>query len=359
MMRGEHEDRNDHSQNTHGVWFINLNGDLNYQAYMYRVHYRKRTFKDTRDPYTIATTAKGKRSIVIAPEHLRPKGFSVKQKEGAWWRLDNPNQAVIYEMHVRDFSISETSGVSAENRGKFKGLFEGGTTNSYGDSSTFDYVKGLGVTHIQLQPLFDHHQTLAEDGNYAYNWGYDPENYNVPDASFTSNPDEPATRILELKEAIQAYHDAGINIIMDVVYNHTYSSRDSVFQLTVPDYYYRMNPDGSFQNGSGCGNETASEKEMFRKYMIDSILYWVTEYNIDGFRFDLMGLHDIETMTSIRQAINQIDSRILIYGEGWDMGTGLSPEQKATKANAAKLPGIGFSMMINVMLLKVQKYMAI
>ncbi|EFR44168.1 type I pullulanase [Streptococcus pseudoporcinus] len=342
MMRGEHEDRNNHSQNTHGLWFISLKGDLNYQAYMYRVHYRKRTFKDTRDPYTIATTAKGKRSIVIAPEHLRPEGFSVKQKEDAWWRLDNANQAVIYEMHVRDFSVSETSGVSVDNRGKFKGLFEEGTRNPYGDPSAFDYVKDLGVTHIQLQPLFDHHQTLLEDGSYAYNWGYDPENYNVPDASFTSNPDEPATRILELKEAIQAYHNAGISVIMDVVYNHTYSSRDSAFQLTVPDYYYRMNPDGSFQNGSGCGNETASEKEMFRKYMVDSILYWVTEYNIDGFRFDLMGLHDIETMNTIRQVINQIDSRILIYGEGWDMGTGLSPQQKAIKANAAKLPGIGF-----------------
>lgn len=342
MTRGKQVNEYDHSQNTHGLWEIALEGDFNFQAYHYRVHYRKRTFRDTRDPYTIATTAKGKRSIVIADQDLSPSNFQVKQREEATWRLDNPNQALIYEMHVRDFSMSESSGVAPENRGKYLGLIESGTKNTYGDSTGFDYVKKLGVTHIQLQPLFDHHQTFTEDGDYAYNWGYDPENYNVPEASFSSNPHNPTRRIHELKKVIQAYHDAGINVIMDVVYNHTYSSRDSSFQLSVPDYYYRMNPDGSFQDGSGCGNETASEKEMFRKYMIDSLLYWVNDYNIDGFRFDLMGLHDVETMNCIRKELDAIDPRILIYGEGWDMGTGLMPEDKAKKVNAAKMPRIGF-----------------
>lgn len=342
MKRGTAVNYKNHKENTHGVWFTELEGNYNYQAYTYRVYYRRRTFKITRDPYSIATTANGKRSIVIAPEALTPEGFKISHGKEAKWRLENPNQAVIYEMHVRDFSISETSGVKTDYHGKFKGLHQKGTVNQHGDKTTFDYVQDLGVNYIQLQPIFDHHQTFDDDGHYAYNWGYDPENYNVPEASFSSNPHEPATRILELKSAIQAYHDAGIGVIMDVVYNHTFSSTDSAFQLTVPDYYYRMNHNGTFQNGSGCGNETASEKEMCRKYILDSVLYWVKEYNIDGFRFDLMGLHDVETMNIIRNELNKIDPRILVYGEGWDMGAGLTPQNKAKKDNAYQMPGIGF-----------------
>lgn len=342
MARGNKDNIDDHSKNTRGVWFETVQGNLNYQSYSYRVYYRKRTFVDTRDPYAISTTANGCRSIVISKSHLCPTGFVVKHGKEATWRLDNPNNAVIYEMHVRDFSKSNTSGITQENRGKFCGLFEEGSKNHFGDKTCFDYVKSLGITHIQLQPIFDHHQTFDENGDYAYNWGYDPENFNVPEASFTSNPHEPATCILELKQAIQAYHNAGIGVIMDVVYNHTYSSQNSAFQLSVPDYYYRMNADGSFQDGSGCGNETASEKEMFRKYMVDSILYWVSEYNIDGFRFDLMGLHDIKTMNIIRAELDKIDPRLLMYGEGWDMGTGIEPDQKAKKENAYHMPRIGF-----------------
>ncbi|MGT2932455.1 type I pullulanase [Streptococcus catagoni] len=342
MTRGQSFTPDQHEENTHGVWEISLKGDYNFTCYSYRLYDEDQAFRDSRDPYSIAATANGRRSVLISSEDLIPDGFKVKQREEATWRLENPNKAVIYEMHVRDFSISENSGISAEKRGKFKGLIEEGTLNDYGDATGFDYIKALGVTHIQLQPIFDHHQSFDENGNYAYNWGYDPENYNVPEASFASNPHDPANRILELKKVIQAYHDAGLNVIMDVVYNHTYSSRDSAFQLTVPDYYYRMQADGSFQNGSGCGNETASEKEMFRKYMIDSLLYWIREYNIDGFRFDLMGLHDIETMNLIREEVDKIDPRILLYGEGWDMGNGLSADKKAMKSNAHQLPRIGF-----------------
>ncbi|MBJ8349585.1 type I pullulanase [Streptococcus zalophi] len=342
MARGKAENQDNHKENTHGVWFLTVAGDLNFQAYRYRIYYRKRTFKETRDPYSIATTANGRRSVVVSKETRTPEHFTVKHQTEAFWRLDNQNKAVIYEMHIRDFSKSPTSGVRFENRGKFRGAFEEGTKNSYGDKTTFDYIKSLGITHIQLQPIFDHHQQFDSNGEYAYNWGYDPENYNVPEASFSSNPHNPVSRILELKELIQAYHDAGIAVIMDVVYNHTYSSKDSALQMAVPDYYYRMNTNGTFQNGSGCGNETASEKEMFRKYMVDSILYWVNEYNIDGFRFDLMGLHDIATMNHIRNRLNDIDPRIMMYGEGWDMGVGLLPEHKAKKQNAAQMPGIGF-----------------
>lgn len=342
MVRGEHVNPDNHAENTIGLWEISLLGDYNYQAYRYRVYYRKRTFRHTRDPYSIATTADGRRSVIIAEKDRQPEGFKVSHGKDAKWRLANPNQSVILELHVRDFSKSETSGVSLDKRGKFLGMIEEGTTNANGDATGFDYIKSLGVSHIQLQPIFDHHQTFDDNGDYAYNWGYDPENYNVPEASFSSNPHNPVARILELKQVIQAYHDAGIGVIMDVVYNHTYSNKDSAFQLAVPDYYYRMNPDGSFQNGTGVGNETASEKEMFRKYMIDSIVYWVEEYNIDGFRFDLMGIHDVETMNLIRQRLDEIDPRILMYGEGWDMGTGLSPEQKAKKGNAYQMPRIGF-----------------
>lgn len=342
MTRGRQRNPDNHKENRHGLWELTLEGDYNFTAYAYRVHYRKRTFKDSRDPYSIATTADGRRSIVVAKEDLIPEGFQVLHGNQAPWRLSNPNQAVICEMHIRDFSISETSGVDPDKRGRFLGDCQSGTKNAFGQETTFDHLKKMGYSYVQLQPVFDHHQTLLADGSYAYNWGYDPENYNVPEASFTSNPQEPSTRILELKTLIQAYHEAGIGVILDVVYNHTYSTRDSAFQLTVPDYYYRMNPDGSFQNGSGCGNETASEKEMFRKYMIDSLTYWAEEYGVDGFRFDLMGLHDVETMRQIRAAMDQIDPKILIYGEGWDMGIGLPTDRKAMKANAEQLPGIGF-----------------
>lgn len=342
MVRGEFASPDNHKKNTIGLWEVTVAGNHNYQAYRYRVYYRRRTFQTTRDPYSIATTANGRRSVIIAKENRQPEGFKVCHGKEAPWRLDNPNQAVIFEMHVRDFSKSVTSGVSKDKRGKYLGMIEEGTVNEHGDATGFDYIKSLGISHIQLQPIFDHHQTFDDKGNYAYNWGYDPENYNVPEASFSSNPHNPVARILELKQLIQAYHKAGIGVIMDVVYNHTYSNQDSAFQLTVPDYYYRMNPDGSFQNGTGVGNETASEKEMFRKYMIDSILYWVEEYNIDGFRFDLMGIHDVETMNLIRQKLDEIDPRIIMYGEGWDMGTGLAPENKAKKTNAYQMPRIGF-----------------
>ena len=331
----------DHAKNTIGVWSVEVPEDLAGKAYQYHVHFENQHFL-TRDPYTIATSPDGKRSAIVAEQDKTVAGFKVCQGKEATWRLDTPNQAVIYEMHIRDISKSPSSGVAEHLRGTFLGACQRGTRNSQGDQTTFDYIRNLGINVVQLQPVSDRHKDYDENGQVTYNWGYDPQNYNAPETSFSSNPDDPGQAIRDLKTMIQAYHDAGISVTLDVVYNHIYSTFDSAFQSTVPDYYYRMNPNGSFQNGTGVGSETASEHEMFRKFMIDSLRYWVEEFNVDGFRFDLMGIHDVATMNIIREEMDKIDPRILLYGEGWDMGTGLMPEDKAKKDNAYQLPRIGF-----------------
>lgn len=342
MKRGTSINKDHHQLNNQGVWTAKIKQNLDGVAYQYRVYHEERFYQDTRDPYSLALSLDNKKSLVVNPERMIPKSYQKVTKANAHWRTKNPCSAVICEMHIRDFSKSKTSGVKEKYRGTYLGACQEGTKNAHGDVTGFDYIKGMGYNYIQLQPVFDHHKTYDEKGNILYNWGYDPENYNVPDRQFAADQKNPLAPILELKNMIQAYHKAGIGVIMDVVYNHTYSSYSSPFQLSVPAYYYRMHDNGSFQDGSGCGNETASEKEMFRKYMIDSLTYWVEEFGVDGFRFDLMGLHDVETMNAVRSAMDAIDSRILLYGEGWDMGIGLASEQKAKKDNAALLPRIGF-----------------
>ena len=330
-----------HKDNTIGVWNLTVPESLAGRAYQYQINFPHHQSL-TRDPYTIATSPDGKRSAILSEKERQVEGFEVKNGTEATWRLENPCQAVVYEMHIRDLTKSETSGVAPELRGTFLGAAQTGTVNHFGQSTAFDYIKELGVNYVQLQPIADRHKEYDADGNVTYNWGYDPQNYNAPETSMSTNPNDPGQVIRDLKTMIQAYHDAGIGVIMDVVYNHTFSTVDAPFQTTVPDYYYRMNRDGSYQNGTGVGNETASEHEMFRKYMIDSLLYWVNEFNIDGFRFDLMGIHDIKTMQMIRWAMDEVDPKIILYGEGWDMGTGLAPYDKAKKDNAYQLPNIGF-----------------
>ena len=330
-----------HKDNTIGVWTLTVPESLAGRAYQYQIDFPHHQSL-TRDPYPIATSADGKRSAILSEKERQVEGFEVKNGTEATWRLENPCQAVVYEMHIRDLTKSETSGVAPELRGTFLGAAQTGTVNHFGQSTAFDYIKELGVNYVQLQPIADRHKEYDADGNVTYNWGYDPQNYNAPETSMSTNPNDPGQVIRDLKTMIQAYHDAGIGVIMDVVYNHTFSIVDAPFQTTVPDYYYRMNRDGSYQNGTGVGNETASEHEMFRKYMIDSLLYWVNEFNIDGFRFDLMGIHDIKTMQMIRWAMDEVDPKIILYGEGWDMGTGLAPYDKAKKDNAYQLPNIGF-----------------
>ena len=330
-----------HKDNTIGVWNLTVPESLAGRAYQYQINFPHHQSL-TRDPYTIATSPDGKRSAILSEKERQVEGFEVKNGMEATWRLENPCQAVVYEMHIRDLTKSETSGVAPELRGTFLGAAQTGTVNHFGQSTAFDYIKELGVNYVQLQPIADRHKEYDADGNVTYNWGYDPQNYNAPETSMSTNPNDPGQVIRDLKTMIQAYHDAGIGVIMDVVYNHTFSTVDAPFQTTVPDYYYRMNRDGSYQNGTGVGNETASEHEMFRKYMIDSLLYWVNEFNIDGFRFDLMGIHDVKTMQMIRWAMDEVDPKIILYGEGWDMGTGLAPQDKAKKDNAYQLPNIGF-----------------
>ena len=309
---------------TTGVWSVTINGDLLNKYYTYSVTHGKTT-KETADVYAKACGVNGQRSMVVDLSTTNPDGWENDKHV----LVQNQTDASVWEISVADFSSSESSGVSETNRGKYLAFTEEGTTVNgvQGASSTcVDYLKKLGVKYVQIMPFYDF-GSVDESKNIMdqYNWGYDPVNYNCPEGSYSSNPKKGEVRIKECKQMIQALHNAGIGVIMDVVYNHTYTSA-SWFQRTVPNYYYRMNNDGTFSNGSGCSNDTASEHLMFRKYMIDSVTYWASEYHIDGFRFDLMGLHDVTTMNSIRTALDNLyadgsGSQILMYGEAWDMAT--------------------------------------
>ena len=242
-------------------------------------------------------------------------------------------------MHVRDLSIQPESGI--KQKGKYLGVIEKGTKGPEGVKTGLDHMKDLGVTHVQLLPIFDYASVNEEKVNEPqYNWGYDTKNFNVPEGSYSTNPYEPTVRITELKQMIQTLHDNNLRVVMDVVYNHMYNAVESNFHKLVPGYYYRYNEDGTFANGTGVGNDTASERKMMRKFMIDSVTYWAKEYNLDGFRFDLMGIHDYETMNEIRKAVNQIDPSIILHGEGWDLNTPLAAELKANQKNAEKMKGI-------------------
>ena len=275
-----------------------------------------------------AVGVNGNRGAIIDMASTNPEGWKDDKRP----ELKSPADLVIYELHVRDFSVSPTSGLKY--KGKYLALTE---------PKAIEYLKRLGVNAIHFQPLFDFasvDETRLDTPQF--NWGYDPKNYNVPDGSYSTDPFSPAVRVREFKQMVQALHQAGIRVIFDAVYNHTFNIDGSNFQRTYPDYYYRKTADGKYSDGSGCGNETASEKALMRDYMIESVLYWVNEYHIDGFRFDLMGVHDIETMKLIRAAVDKIDPSIYIYGEGWSAGSCAYPnDQLAIKANTFKLNGIG------------------
>lgn len=275
-----------------------------------------------------AVCANGDRAAIVDMTDTNPEGWANDVRPS----LKSPCDLVIYELHHRDFSIDASSGLV--NKGKFLALAE---------PKAIDYLKRLGVNAIHILPSFDFasvDETRLDQPQY--NWGYDPKNYNVPEGSYATDPYEPTRRIKEFKTMVMALHKAGIRVILDVVYNHTFNIKNSNFQRISPDYYYRKTADGRYSDGSGCGNETASEKPLMRTYMIESVKYWVNEYHIDGFRFDLMGVHDIETMNQIRHEVNNIDPSIYIYGEGWSAGSCAYPTEKlAMKANAQKLDGIG------------------
>lgn len=308
-------------------------GDYAGTAYKYAITFPDGKVVETVDPYSYATTANGERSVILDIFNINPKKWGPRLEP-----IASPVDAIIYELHIRDFTISPTSGVT--NKGKFLGVVEEGTLSVNGDSTGLDYLKELGVSHVQILPMADFCTVNELKPLEQYNWGYDPQNFNVPEGSYATNPYQPEVRILEMKEMIQGLHDAGIRVIMDVVYNHVYLPKLHALEKTVPGYYFRRNEDGTLCNGTGVGNDTASERFMMRKYIIDSITYWAKNFHLDGFRFDLMGIHDIETMNEIRIALDEIDPSIIMLGEGWNLNTNLPPSEKAVQQNADRMPGV-------------------
>ncbi|MCU5376252.1 type I pullulanase [Bacillus cereus] len=317
-----------------GTWKAELKGNQKGLYYTYKVKIGDK-WTEAVDPYARAASVNGDKGAVVDLKETNPK----KWKANKIPKLKNPEDAIIYELHVRDLSIQPESGI--KQKGKYLGVTEKGTKGPEGVKTGLDHIKDLGVTHVQLLPIFDYASVNEENLNEPqYNWGYDPKNFNVPEGSYSTNPYEPTVRITELKQMIQTLHDNNLRVVMDVVYNHMYNAAESNFHKLVPGYYYRYNEDGTFANGTGVGNDTASERKMMRKFMVDSVTYWAKEYNLDGFRFDLMGIHDYETMNAIRKAVNQIDPSIILHGEGWDLNTPLAAELKANQKNAEKMKGI-------------------
>ncbi len=324
------------SADVKGTWFARLSGDRNGTIYTYRVRLGD-AWSEAVDPYVRATTVNGLRGVVVDLSRTNPARWTSAKPPFS----GNATDAVIYELHVRDLSMDPSSGISAAHKGKFLALTEHGTTTPDGKAKTgIDAIKELGVTHVQLLPIYDF-KTIDETTNDQFNWGYDPQNYNVPEGSYSTNPADPTNRIMELKQTVQSLHDDGLRVVMDVVYNHVFDASASSFERLVPGYFFRMNPDGSYGNATGVGNEVASERPMVSKFIADSVGYWATEYHIDGFRFDLMGVLDIATMNRIRAELDAIDPSILMIGEGWNMGNLLPDNQKADQVNAARLPRIG------------------
>jgi len=314
-----------------GTWTAVVSKDLIGKFYTFNVKIDDKWQGDTPGINARAVGVNGKRAAIIDWQSTNPDGWESDTRPP----LKSPADMIIYEMHHRDFSVDSTSGV--KNKGKYLALTEHGTMNSDKLLTGIDHLIELGVTHVHLLPSFDYasvDETRLNEN--SYNWGYDPQNYNVPDG-----PYQPATRVKEFKQMVQALHKAGIRVIMDVVYNHTFNTDESNFERTVPGYFYRQKEDKTLANGSGCGNETASERLMMRKFMVESVLYWIKEYHVDGFRFDLMGIHDIETMNEIRKAVNAVDPTICIYGEGWAAEAPQYPaDSLAMKGNIAQIPGV-------------------
>ena len=320
-----------------GTWAAVLVGTHLGDYYTFSVENNGAWLDEVTDPYTKAVGTNGKRAMIVDLQKTNPAGWASDKSPV----LKSKTDAIVYELHVRDASIAANAGIT--NKGKFKGLTETGTKNNDGLSTGLDHLVDLGVTHIQLLPLYDYNSVdEAEPNKPQYNWGYDPQNYNTPDGSYSTNAADGAVRIKEFKQLVKTFHSKGLSVIMDVVYNHTGTTNESNFNQLVPGYYYRKTAAGMFSDASGCGNETASEKAMMRKFMLESVLYWVKEYHIDGFRFDLMGIHDIETMNIISKELHKIKPSIILYGEGWTSGgSTLGEDKRAVKKNTMLLDKVG------------------
>ncbi len=319
-----------------GTWTVQLSPVPYGEYYTFQVRQNGNLLQETPGVWAKAVGVNGQRAAVIDMASTDPEGWADDRGPA----LKHINDAVIYEMHHRDFSIHPNSGIV--NKGKFLAMTEDGTVTPLGDKTGIDHLKELGVTHVHILPSYDY--TSVDEANLpanTYNWGYDPQNYNAPEGSYSTNPDDPAARVKEMKQMVKALHDAGIGVVMDVVYNHTARNDDSNFSLTAPGYYYRHRPDGSYSDASGCGNETASDRPQMSDFIVNSVKYWAKEYHIDGFRFDLMAIHDTATMNRVAAALKEINPDIFVYGEGWTAGDSPLPvERRALKENVAKMEGI-------------------
>lgn len=323
-------------QDEGGTWTSWLEGDHEGSYYTYQIFSEGRWLQEKPDLYAVSTGINGQRAMILNLETTNPEGWENDSRPLLASRYD----IIIYELHIRDLSIHPSSGI--KHKGKFLGLTESGTRSPGGLSTGLDHIADMGVTHVHLLPAFDYRSIDESRLNIPqYNWGYDPVNYNVPEGSYSTDPSDGRVRVKEFKEMVMALHAKGLRVIMDVVYNHTSQTDESGFSQLVPDYFYRMREDGTFSDASACGNETASERAMMRKYMIESVEYWVREYHVDGFRFDLMGIHDIETMNELADHLLSIDSTLFIYGEGWTAGASPLPAtDQALKRNTWKMPNV-------------------
>ena len=317
-----------------GLWGATVEGDHKGRYYAFQVTIDGKQLEETAGIFAKALDVNGNRGAVVDMAATNPEG----------WAEDvaptfKPSEVVLYEMHYRDMTAHATAGSS--NPGKYIAMAERGTQSPDGLATGLDHLVELGVTHVHLLPTADFGSIDESKPTDQYNWGYEPKNYSAPEGTYSTNPADPEARIRELKSLVQAMHQAGICVVLDVVYNHTTAAENCGFERTVPGYFYRMREDGSFADGSGCGNETASEKPMMRKYMVESLEYWVKEYHIDGFRFDLMAIHDIETMNLIRERLSALNPNIIIYGEGWAASNPLYDESKlAFKRYTHRMPGV-------------------
>lgn len=319
-----------------GTWRVSVPEKLYGKFYTFAVTVDGKQLAETPGIWAKAVGTNGQRAAIIDLDATDPEGWSDDRGP----IIDNITDAVLYEMHHRDFSVHPSSGIV--HKGKFLALTEPGTTSPEGVATGIDHLKELGVTHVHILPSYDYNSVdETQLPSNQYNWGYDPYNYNAPEGSYSTDPADPSARIREMKEMVKALHDAGIGVVMDVVYNHTANNDDSNFSLTAPGYFYRHRPDGSYSDASGCGNETASDRQMMSDFIVNSVKYWADEYHIDGFRFDLMAIHDIETMNRVAAELKKINPSIFVYGEGWTAGDSPLPAgRRALKENVDKMEGI-------------------
>ena len=324
-----------------GTWIAEKTGDQNGVYYTYSVTVEGNTVEAC-DPYARTTGVNGKRAMIIDLASTNPEGWE-NDKDPHYG--NNITDAIIYELHVRDLSMDKSSGVKDEWKGKYLGLIQSGTVNSYGQSTGLDYIKKLGITHIHLLPVYDYASVDEAHPEYnQFNWGYDPLNYNVPEGSYSTDAFNGEVRVKEFKQMVKGLHDNGISVIMDVVYNHVYDADSFCFNLIVPQYFSRVTPSGDHCNNSGCGNTTASERSMVKKYIIDSVKYWADEYHIDGFRFDLVGLIDTETINAVVEEVHKTHPNVIFYGEGWAMSSYVTKDgySMATQANSDLTPKFAY-----------------